>query len=62
VWWSSGFEDTAVYEMTELRNGHELEGPAIIEAESTTFAIPPDRRTALDEHGIFHLETKRESN
>jgi N-methylhydantoinase A/oxoprolinase/acetone carboxylase beta subunit len=27
----------------------------VIEAESTTFPIPPGRRARLDEHGIFHL-------
>jgi len=31
---------------------------AVLEAESTTFPIPPDRRAWLDEHGIFHLENK----
>jgi N-methylhydantoinase A/acetone carboxylase beta subunit len=58
VWWSDGFTDTDVYEMADVRNGHAIEGPAVIEAESTTFTIPPDRRAWLDEHGIFHLENK----
>ncbi|HWE11811.1 MAG TPA: hydantoinase/oxoprolinase family protein [Solirubrobacteraceae bacterium] len=56
VWWDDGWEDTAVHEMDDVRPGHSLEGPAILEAESTTFPIPPDRRALLDEHGIFHLE------
>jgi N-methylhydantoinase A/oxoprolinase/acetone carboxylase beta subunit len=58
VWWSDAFTDTDVYEMADVRNGHAIEGPAVIEAESTTFAIPPDRRAWLDAHGIFHLENK----
>jgi acetone carboxylase beta subunit len=58
VWWSAGWETTPIYEMTDVRPGHQLEGPAILEAESTTFPIPPDRRAWLDEHGIFHLENK----
>ena len=49
---------TDVYEMDDVRNGHSIEGPAVLEAESTTFPIPPDRRAWLDEHGIFHLENK----
>jgi N-methylhydantoinase A/acetone carboxylase beta subunit len=58
VWWTDGFVETPILEMTEVRPGHRLEGPAILEAESTTFPIPPDRRAWMDEHGIFHLETK----
>jgi acetone carboxylase beta subunit len=58
VWWSGGFEETDIFEMDDVRNGHTIEGPAVLEAESTTFAIPPDRRAMLDEHGIFHLENK----
>jgi len=58
VWWSGGFQETDIFEMTEVRNGHTIEGPAVLEAESTTFILPPDRRTTLDEHGIFHLENK----
>jgi len=58
VWWSDGFTDTDIYEMDDVRPGHAIEGPAVLEAESTTFAIPPDRRAWLDEHRIFHLENK----
>ena len=58
VWWSDGWVETQVIEMTDVHPGHALEGPAILEAESTTFPIPPDRRAWLDEHGIFHLENK----
>ncbi len=43
---------------TTSQSGHVIEGPAILEAESTTFAIPPDRQAWLDEHRIFHLENK----
>jgi acetone carboxylase, beta subunit len=58
VWWHDGYAATDVYEMDDVRNGHSIEGPAVLEAESTTFPIPPDRRAWLDEHGIFHLENK----
>jgi acetone carboxylase beta subunit len=60
VWWSDGFEDTPIIDMVDIKPGHEIEGPAILEAESTTFALPPDRRCWLDEHRIFHLEMKKE--
>jgi N-methylhydantoinase A/acetone carboxylase beta subunit len=58
VWWHDGYATSDVYEMDDVRNGHAIEGPAVLEAESTTFPIPPDRRAWLDEHGIFHLENK----
>ena len=58
VWWSGGFEETDIFEMDDVENGHTIQGPAVLEAESTTFTIPPDRFTTLDEHGIFHLENK----
>lgn len=54
----TGFADTDVYEMEDVRNGHTIDGPAVIEAPSTTFAIPPDRRAWIDQHDIFHLEQK----
>ncbi|HEX2358341.1 MAG TPA: hydantoinase/oxoprolinase family protein [Solirubrobacterales bacterium] len=53
-----GFTETDVYEMHDVVNGHTIEGPAVIEAPSTTFAIPPDRRAWVDAHDIFHLENK----
>jgi N-methylhydantoinase A/acetone carboxylase beta subunit len=58
VWWSDGWVETAIHEMDDVRPGHTLAGPAVLEAESTTFPIPPDRSAVLDKHGIFHLETK----
>jgi N-methylhydantoinase A/acetone carboxylase beta subunit len=58
VWWSEGWVETAIHEMDDVRPGHTLNGPAVLEAESTTFPIPPDRRAVLDEHGIFHLESQ----
>jgi N-methylhydantoinase A/acetone carboxylase beta subunit len=58
VFWSQEWVDTPIYEMSDVRPGHRLDGPAVLEAESTTFPIPPDRDAWLDEHGIFHLENK----
>ncbi|HYF27366.1 MAG TPA: hypothetical protein VD931_16600, partial [Baekduia sp.] len=58
VFWHDSYEETDIYEMQDVRPGHRLEGPAILEVESTTFPIPPDRRAWLDEHGLFHLENK----
>jgi N-methylhydantoinase A/oxoprolinase/acetone carboxylase beta subunit len=59
VYWNvpePGFVETDIYEMEAVRNGHTIEGPAIIEAAATTFPIPPDRRAWVDANDIFHLE------
>jgi len=63
VHWGKEFDfvQTDVYEMADVRNGHTVEGPAVIEAPSTTFAVPPDRRVWVDEHDIFHLEYKEQA-
>ncbi|MCO5315300.1 MAG: hydantoinase/oxoprolinase family protein [Solirubrobacterales bacterium] len=56
-----GFTETDIYAMEEVRNGHAIEGPAIIEAAATTFPIPPDRRVWIDRHDIFHLEYREDA-
>ncbi len=33
VWWPDGPATTDVYEMDDVRNGHTIEGPAVLEAE-----------------------------
>jgi acetone carboxylase beta subunit len=60
VWWSDGFIETPIIDMAAVSPGHEVEGPAILEAESTTFAVPPGRSCRLDEHRIFHLRNDKE--
>ena len=40
---------------SEVRAGHEIAGPAIVESVATTLAIPPGRSARLDHHQIFHL-------
>jgi acetone carboxylase beta subunit len=56
VWWSEDWTDTPIYEQSDLRAGHVVTGPAIIESPADTFAIPPERAARLDRHRIFHLE------
>jgi N-methylhydantoinase A/oxoprolinase/acetone carboxylase beta subunit len=60
VYWTNGFVETPIIDMTDVQPGHVVDGPAILEAESTTFAVPPDRSARLDEHRIFHLTTTEE--
>jgi acetone carboxylase, beta subunit len=59
AWWDGGWTETPIFEQGELRAGHAIEGPAIIESPADTFAIPPGRAARLDRHRIFHLESER---
>jgi acetone carboxylase, beta subunit len=59
VWWQAGggatARETPIHELSDVRPGNEIDGPAIVESVATTFAIPPDRSARLDRHQIFHL-------
>jgi acetone carboxylase beta subunit len=55
VRWREGDAETSIVRLEEVRAGHEIAGPAIVEHSATTFAIPPGRTARLDRHQIFHL-------
>jgi acetone carboxylase, beta subunit len=55
VHWGHRFVETDVYELESIAAGQEIEGPAVLESQTTTFAIPPARRATLDRHQVFHL-------
>ncbi|EJB94258.1 hydantoinase/oxoprolinase family protein [Helicobacter pylori] len=48
--------DADVWQMEKLLPGNEVIGPAIVEADSTTFVIPKGFATKLDKHRLFHLK------
>jgi N-methylhydantoinase A/acetophenone carboxylase len=45
-----GFRMTPVYDQRLLKCGNEIEGPAIVEAESTTLVLPPEAKLSLDKY------------
>jgi acetone carboxylase, beta subunit len=55
VHWGRGFVETDIYELESIAAGQEVDGPAVLESQATTFAIPPGRRATLDQHQVFHL-------
>jgi N-methylhydantoinase A/oxoprolinase/acetone carboxylase beta subunit len=57
VRWGSGEAETAIVRLEEVRAGHEIPGPAIVEHSATTFTIPPGRTARLDRNQIFHLSS-----
>ncbi len=48
--------EAQLYHMEALLPGNEIEGPAIIESDATTFVVPAGFRTWLDKHRLFHLQ------
>ena len=51
VYWpedDAGWLDTAVYDGELLRDGHALDGPAIVEQPGTSVAIPPGAQARMD--------------
>ena len=51
-----GWADTRVYAGETLRPGHVIEGPAIVEEQTTTVYIGCDDRLAVDGYGNFRIE------
>ncbi len=44
-----------LYRMEALRPGNQVDGPAVIESDATTFVVPDGFATYLDAHRLFHL-------
>jgi N-methylhydantoinase A/acetone carboxylase beta subunit len=57
VRWARETTTTPILTMEALVPGNVVEGPAIVESEATTLAIPPGRSARLDGHLIFHISS-----
>ena len=47
----AGWQDVAVYDYTALHRDHHIDGPAIVEAPTTTVVIPPTTSAVVDRLG-----------
>ena len=56
LFWGKGWHDALLWEMSLLKAGNIIDGPAVIEAPATTLVVPPGYRVKLDKHRIFHME------
>lgn len=56
VYFGGEWHTTKLWEMDELRPGNVVEGPAVVEAPSTTLLIPPGGRARVDEWEFLWLE------
>jgi N-methylhydantoinase A len=55
---ASGWAETTVYDYEKLAFGHEIEGPAIVEAPTTTVAVTPRAMARIDQLGNLVLHFK----
>jgi len=58
IFWEKGWYEASLWEMSLLKSGIIIEGPAVIEAPATTLVVPPRYTVKLDNHRIFHMEVK----
>ena len=56
IFWGNGWHNASLWEMSVLKSGNMIDGPAVIEAPATTLLVPPGFRVKLDKHRIFHME------
>jgi N-methylhydantoinase A len=59
VWFDGAPHDTAVVMRDELRAGHRLTGPLVIEQLDTTTVVPPGVSCAVDERGNLLIDCRR---
>jgi N-methylhydantoinase A len=52
---AAGFVDTAIYDYRELRAGHVLTGPAIVEVPTTTVVVPGGTTATVDRLGNLSI-------
>ena len=53
-----GFVETTVYQLEELKNGNQIEGPALIESPHTTVVVPPNAIYTVDQYLNGVIEKK----
>jgi N-methylhydantoinase A/acetone carboxylase beta subunit len=56
IFWDKSWHDASLWEMSLLKPGNVINGPAVIEAPATTLVVPPGFRVKLDNHRMFHME------
>ncbi|RZL84849.1 MAG: hydantoinase/oxoprolinase family protein [Rhodococcus sp. (in: high G+C Gram-positive bacteria)] len=59
-----GVEPTTIYDYTQLGSGHRIGGPAVVEAPTTTVALPRGTTTTVDRLGnlVIRYDSARKEN
>lgn len=58
AWFDGGWLQTTVFDGTQLRARHVVEGPAIVEEPLTTVVVYPGQELRLDANGNYHLASR----
>lgn len=59
AWFGGEWLHTPVFEMSHLRPGNEVIGPAIVEDPTTTLVVPPGWRARIDEYRTIWMKEAR---
>lgn len=57
-YFGNGMEPTNIYELSQLRAGNVINGPAIIEHVNSNYVIPPDRYVKIDQYRTLWMKRK----
>ena len=55
IYWDNKWYEANIWEMSLIKSGNIINGPAVVEAPATTLLVPPGNQAKLDKHRIFHL-------
>lgn len=59
IYYRGDWREADLWSMEGLEPGNQIQGPAIIESDATTFVVPDGFGTYLDEHRLFHLRQEK---
>ena len=51
VWFDAGWVETPVYDRAELRSGHAIRGPALVEENASVTVLDPGKSLTVDRYG-----------
>ncbi len=57
AWFDDGFVQTPVYDALALQAGNRIEGPALVEQQTSTIVLPPGSRLDCDPCGNYVIHT-----
>lgn len=55
VWFRDGARDTRVYQLADLRPGHEVQGPAVVIDSNSTVIVNPGCTASITEQGSIDI-------
>ena len=57
VWFGEGWVETPVYERDDLRSGHSIAGPALVEENASVTVLDLGKTLSVDRYGNLHIAT-----